>query len=117
MAATDRQASDAHTLDRLYEIIESRRSADPSDSHTAKLFKKGTKKIAKKLGEEAVETILEAERGSKQHLIAESADLLYHLLVLWADRGVRPDEVWAALSGRMGVSGVAEKRSRAKDRD
>jgi phosphoribosyl-ATP pyrophosphohydrolase len=115
MAATDPDALDARTLDRLYAIIDSRRSADPSDSHTAKLFKKGTKKIAKKLGEEAVETILEAQHGSKEHLIAESADLLYHLLVLWADRGVRPDEVWAALRGRMGVSGIAEKRSRVKD--
>ncbi len=99
-------------LDRLYEVIESRRDADPRESHTAKLFKKGTKKIAQKVGEEAVETILEAERGSKENLVAESVDLLYHLLVLWADRKVRPRDIWKAMEGRMGVSGIAENQSR-----
>ncbi len=102
-------------LDRLYGIIEGRRGADPASSHTAKLFHKGTAKIAQKLGEEAVETVIEAMRGDKDLLIGESADLLYHLLVLWADRGVAPVEVWAKLLSRDGISGIAEKQARNKD--
>ena len=101
-----------HVLDELYAIIEARRSADPEKSHTAKLFHKGTKKIAQKVGEEAVEAILEAEHGTTSALVGESADLLYHLLVLWAVRGVAPDDVWRALEGRMGVSGIEEKARR-----
>ncbi len=103
-------------LDALYAIIESRRGADPKDSHTAKLFAKGPAKIAQKVGEEAVETVIEAVRGDKKALVHESADLLYHLLVLWAAVGVAPGEVWAALMARRGSSGVAEKAAR-KGRD
>ncbi len=95
---------DGRTLDRLYEVIESRRGADPKTSHTAKLLKKGPRKIAKKLGEEAVETVIEGVAGDRKRLAAESADLLYHLLVLWA-----------ALEARRGTSGVAEKASRPKE--
>ncbi len=112
MAETPPEDLDAGVLDRLYAIIDSRRGADPKDSHTAQLVARGPKKSAQKLGEEAVETVLEAEHGSKQKLVAESADLLYHLLVLWAAREVAPREVWAALAARMGVSGIEEKRSR-----
>jgi phosphoribosyl-ATP pyrophosphohydrolase len=101
-------------LDRLYGIIESRRGADPTTSHTAKLFHKGRAKIAQKLGEEAVETVIEAMRGDKDLLIGESADLLYHLLVLWADCNVAPAEVWAKLLSRDGMSGIAEKLARGK---
>jgi phosphoribosyl-ATP pyrophosphohydrolase len=103
------------TLDRLYRVIESRRGASPETSHTAKLFSKGTDKIAQKLGEEAVETVIEAIRGKPKKLIAESADLLYHLLVLWADRGVMPAEVWAELRRREGLSGINEKNGRGDD--
>jgi phosphoribosyl-ATP pyrophosphohydrolase len=99
-------------LDRLYGIIESRRGADPASSHTAKLFHKGRAKIAQKLGEEAVETVIEAIRGDKDLVVGESADLLYHLLVLWADCGVEPADVWAKLLARDGISGIAEKQSR-----
>ena len=99
-------------LERLYRVIESRRGANPETSHTAKLFSKGTDKIAQKLGEEAVETVIEAIRGKPKKLIAESADLLYHLLVLWADRGITPGEVWAELCRREGQSGIDEKQSR-----
>ena len=99
-------------LDRLYGIIDSRRNADPGSSHTAKLFKKGRAKIAQKVGEEAVETVIEAIRGDKDLVIGESADLLYHLLVLWADCGVKPEDVWAKLLARDGISGIAEKQSR-----
>lgn len=101
-------------LDRLYNIIKSRHGADPDSSYTAKLFHRGRAKIAQKLGEEAVETVIEAVRNDRDMLIGESADLLYHLLVLWADCQVRPEEVWAKLAARDGVSGVAEKLSRSR---
>ncbi len=87
-------------IDRLYQVIEQRRVERPRGSHTAKLFRRGTGKIAQKVGEEAVETVIAAMRGDRAELIAESADLIYHLLVLWADAGVTPDQVWRELSGR-----------------
>ena len=102
-------------LDRLFAVIESRRTADPEVSHTAKLFQKGRKKIAQKLGEEAIEVVIDAVRGDRERVIAESADLMYHLLVLWADAGIAPAEVWAELARREGISGIAEKRARAKE--
>lgn len=106
---------DGGCLERLFEVIESRRGADPEQSHTARLFARGPDYIAKKLGEEAVETVIEGIRGDRERLAAESADLLYHLLVLWAEHGVRPADVWAALEARRGTSGIAEKAARAKD--
>ncbi|MGE3232038.1 MAG: phosphoribosyl-ATP diphosphatase, partial [Hyphomicrobium sp.] len=96
-------------------VIESRRGADPATSNTARLFAKGTDKIAQKLGEEAVEAVIEGVRGRKKDLALESADLLYHLLVLWADRGVKPADVWQALADREGISGVDEKKRRKPD--
>lgn len=110
-----RSAESGHVLDELYRVIESRRGADPATSGTAKLFAKGPKKIAQKLGEEAVEAVIEAIDGDKEALTAESADLLYHLLVLWAVHGIAPGDVWAVLRARRGVSGIAEKTARAKD--
>ena len=104
-------------LDRLFRLIESRRDADPAVSHTARLFKRGTNKIAQKLGEEAVETVIEAVRGKRDKLVLESADLMYHLLVLWADARINPAEVWEELSSREGMSGIAEKRAREKEQD
>ena len=112
MGNNSKQALDATILDRLYKVIESRRGADPEKSNTARLFAKGTDKIAQKLGEEAVETLIEGIRGRKKDLALESADLLYHLLVLWADRRLRPSDVWAALAAREGISGTQEKRNR-----
>ncbi len=103
---------DGSVLDRLYKVIESRKGADPARSNTARLFAKGTEKIAQKLGEEAIETVIEGVRGKKRELAAESADLLYHLLVLWADRDLKPAEVWATLAAREGISGIEEKKSR-----
>ena len=100
-------------LDSLFEVIEERRGGDPESSHTARLFARGLDKIAQKVGEEAVETVVEAARERRAGVIDESADLLYHLLVLWAASGVQPTEVWAALEGRKGISGIAEKASRA----
>ncbi|HEX3500697.1 MAG TPA: phosphoribosyl-ATP diphosphatase [Stellaceae bacterium] len=103
-----------HTLDRLHAAILAKRGADPARSYTAKLLGRGTAKIAKKVGEEAVEAVIEAVNGNRQALIGESADLLYHLLVLWADADIAPDEIWAELQRREGVSGIAEKKSRPK---
>lgn len=101
-------------LERLYAVIAARKGGDPETSYTARLLSRGTAKIAQKLGEEAVEALIEAVRGNRPALAEESADLLYHLLVLWADAGVQPAEVWAVLAGREGTSGVYEKRNRRK---
>ena len=105
----------SNVLTRLYAVIESRKGGDPATSHTAKLFSRGVPRIAKKLGEEAVETVLAAVTGGKAELTAESADLLYHLMVLWAALGVKPADVFAELARREGMSGIAEKAARPKD--
>jgi phosphoribosyl-ATP pyrophosphohydrolase len=101
-----------HMLDRLYATIESRKGADPQTSYTARLMARGRDKLAQKLGEEATETVIEAIKGDGDKLILESADLLYHLLALWATVGVKPAQVWAELARREGVSGLAEKAKR-----
>jgi len=99
-------------LDELYEQLQSRRGADPNISYTAKLFARGRGKIAQKLGEEAVETVIAALSETPDHVVAESADLLYHLLVLWADVGIAPSRVWLELKARTAQSGIDEKKSR-----
>jgi phosphoribosyl-ATP pyrophosphohydrolase len=99
-------------LQRLYDTIASRKTADPSSSYTAKLLHQGRPTIAKKMGEEAVETAIAAVASDSDAVVAESADLLYHLLVLWVDCGVEPEEVWKKLAAREGTSGLAEKASR-----
>lgn len=101
-----------HPIDRLFALIESRRHADPAASYTAKLFNAGIAKIAKKVGEEGVETALAAVAEDKTALAQESADLLYHLLVLWAASGLTPEEVYAALEMRRPRSGLEEKAAR-----
>jgi phosphoribosyl-ATP pyrophosphohydrolase len=102
------------TLDRLWQIIQSRRSADPETSYTARLFARGRAKIAQKLGEEAVEAVIEGIGDDPAALVGESADLLYHLLVLWAAAGVSPADIAAELSRRENTSGLKEKRARMK---
>ena len=104
--------AEKHPIDRLYETIRSRKDADPEKSYTAKLFAAGKLKIAKKLGEESIETALAAVAQDKDALAAESADLLYHLLVLWAATGLTPDDVYAALEARTQRSGLEEKAAR-----
>ncbi len=101
-----------HVLDRLYAVIDGRKLADPDTSYTARLFARGRQQIAKKLGEEAVEALIEGVRGDKPKLVGESADLLYHLLTLWAATGVKPKAVWGELARREGLSGLAEKAAR-----
>lgn len=102
-----------HALDRLFATIAARKAAgDAAGSYTAKLISQGVEKCAKKFGEEAVETALAAVSGDKKHLAAESADALYHLLVLWAAAGIAPEDVYAELAAREHQSGLAEKAGR-----
>ena len=100
-------------LDQMWRVIQSRRDGDPQTSYTARLFSRGRAKIAQKLGEEAVEAVIEGIGNNSEALIGESADLLYHLLVLWAAAGVSPADVAAELTRREGTSGLAEKRARS----
>ncbi len=100
-------------LDELYEVVLERRGADPASSHTAKLFKRGVPKIAQKVGEEAVEALIEGVRGKPDKLAKESADLLYHLLVLWAACGVEPARVWQVLASRRRVAKLFKSEDRA----
>ncbi len=99
-------------VDRLWSVVMERRTADPAISHSARLLSRGIAKVAQKFGEESVECIIEAVAGNKTALVAESADVLYHLLVLWVSAGVHPSEVWSELERREGVSGITEKASR-----
>ena len=110
----DVASADEHVLDRLYVVIDSRKGADPESSYTARLFSRGRAQIAKKLGEEAVEALIEGIKGDRPKLVAESADLLYHLLTLWAATSVKPKAVWTELARREGLSGIAEKASRKR---
>ncbi|MBS4047781.1 MAG: phosphoribosyl-ATP diphosphatase [Ferrovibrio sp.] len=100
------------TLERLYETIKSRKGGDPAVSHTAKLFAKGRAKIAQKMGEEAVELAIAAVSETRDEVISESADLVFHLLVLWAELGVTIEDVRAELRRREGQSGIEEKKAR-----
>ncbi len=99
-------------LERLWRVIESRRGADPATSYTARLLARGRAKIAQKFGEEAVEAVIEAVAGDRAALTRESADVLYHLLVVWAEAGLSPDDIAAELARREGTSGIDEKKAR-----
>ncbi len=109
-----------HILDELYEVLEARKNADPKKSYAASLFHKGSKKIAKKLGEEAVELVIEAIRvEGKEHkakprkrFTAEAADLLFHYLVLLSYHDIPLQEVYDELAQRLGVGGFEEKAAR-----
>ena len=103
----------AMILDQLWETVEQRRLAvDVTTSHSARLMARGTAKVAQKFGEEAVECVIEATIGNRAATVLESADVLYHLMVIWVDAGIRPAEVWAELARRQGISGIAEKAAR-----
>jgi phosphoribosyl-ATP pyrophosphohydrolase len=99
-------------LDRLEARIRLNRNGDPAQSYVAKLTAKGRAKIAQKLGEEAVETVIAAMRGDRGEIIGEAADLIFHLAVLLADAGLSLADVRAELERREGTSGIAEKASR-----
>ena len=105
--------ANAMVLDQLWQTVEQRRLAgDIVSSHSARLMARGTAKVAQKFGEEAVECVIEATLGNRDATVLESADVLYHLMVIWVDAGIRPEEVWAELARRQGISGIAEKAAR-----
>jgi len=109
---SDDKASDV--IERVFETIESRRGGDPKTSYVAKQFDRGRAKIAQKIGEEATETVIAAMQKDKREIIAESTDLLFHLMMLWADAGVKPADVCEELARREGLSGITEKKERKK---
>jgi phosphoribosyl-ATP pyrophosphohydrolase len=97
------------SVDRLYDAVVAARAADPATSRTARLLRAGRGKMAKKLAEEAVEVVIDAMNGHNEAVIKESADLIYNLVVLWVEAGVHPREVWAEMSRRERLFGIAEK--------
>jgi phosphoribosyl-ATP pyrophosphohydrolase len=101
-------------LDRLFAVIAARKGADPKSSYTAKLLAEGVEKCARKFGEEAIETVIAAVTHNRAELAKESADVLYHLAVLWAASGLTPEDVYAVLASRESQSGLEEKASRSK---
>jgi phosphoribosyl-ATP pyrophosphohydrolase len=103
------------TLHTLEQTIRQRRSADPSTSYVAKLAARGRAKIAQKVGEEAVETVIAAMADDRAEIVGESADLIFHLMMLLADMDVPFDAVLDELDRREGVSGIVEKAARPKD--
>ena len=106
----------ADSLERLFDAVRDLKKGDPARSRTARLIRAGRAKIAKKLGEEAVEVVIDAMHGDRDAVVRESADLLYHLVVLWVSTGVRPEDVWAEMKRREEMLGIAEKlpKSEAK---
>lgn len=107
--------AESDILQRIAETLEARKQAEPDSSYTAGLFHKGLESISKKVGEEAVETLLAAQQDDDAHLIHETADLWFHTLVLLAHKGLGPDRVLAELERRFGRSGLAEKAARKRD--
>jgi phosphoribosyl-ATP pyrophosphohydrolase len=103
------------TIYDLAATIDARAASGGEASYTRRLLDKGAEHCAKKLGEEAVETVIAAVENDRDHLIAESADLLFHLLVLLKSRGVKLEDVEAALAQRTTMSGLEEKAARKRD--
>jgi len=104
--------ADDDFLTTLESVIRARRGADPATSYTASLFAKGRAKIAQKVGEEAVETVIAAMRDDPAELIGEATDLMFHLLVLLADAGLSLDDIRAEMRRRENMSGIDEKAAR-----
>jgi len=102
-------------LNRLAELLEQRKSADPTTSYVAKLYAKGLDSILKKVGEEAAETIIAAKDGERDAIVYETADLWFHTLVMLAHQNIQPQEVLDELARREGLSGIEEKNARPKD--
>ena len=97
------------SLERLHKSVVALEKGDPALSRSAWLMRSGRAKIAKKMAEEAVEVVVDVMRGNREAAIRESADLLYHLVVLWAEAGIRPQDVWAEMDRRERLLGIAEK--------
>ncbi len=104
-------------IDELFGVIEKRKGGDPETSYVARTFSRGREHVAKKVGEEGVEVALAGALGDKKAVVSESADLLFHLLILWSDTGVAPAEVLDELSKRRGVSGLAREARKHKAGD
>ncbi len=100
-------------LTRLAQVLEQRKAADPDSSYVASLYAKGLDAILKKIGEEATETVMAAKDGQNERIVAETADLWFHTMVLLAERGLGPEQVLAELDRRFGLSGIEEKRQRS----
>ena len=101
-------------LNRLADLLEQRKSANPDSSYVAKLYAKGMDAILKKVGEEATETVIAAKGGNKDEIIYETADLWFHTLIMLAKAGLKPQDVLDELARREGLSGITEKESRSK---
>ena len=101
-------------LDRLSELMEQRKSADPASSYVARLYAKGLDSILKKIGEEATETVIAAKGGNADEIVYETADLWFHTLVMLSHVGLSAQDVLNELARREGLSGIAEKASRAE---
>lgn len=99
-------------IERLFDVIVSRKKADPQVSYVAKLYERGLNKIAQKVGEEAVETVIAATLRDKDAVVDESVDLLFHLLILWAQMGLKLEDIVDELERREGSSGIYEKKNR-----
>lgn len=102
-------------LDRLADLLEQRKAADPSSSYVAKLYAKGMDSILKKVGEEATEVVIAAKGGNKDEIIYETADLWFHTLVMLAKADLKPQDILDELARREGLSGIDEKNARTKD--
>ena len=103
---------DMSVLTRLARTIDERKNADPASSYVAQLLAKGNDAILKKVGEEAVETLLAGKEGDKLHIVRETADLWFHMLVMLSFHGLGPEDVVAELHRREGISGLDEKAAR-----
>jgi len=104
----------ADTLERLAEVLEQRKQADPDSSYVAKLYDRGLDAILKKIGEEATETVMAAKDGDPEKVVYETADLWFHSMVLLAQQGLGPGDVLAELDRRFGLSGLDEKAQRGE---
>ncbi|MGB5080960.1 MAG: phosphoribosyl-ATP diphosphatase [Burkholderiales bacterium] len=103
-------------LERLADVVESRKTGDPDNSYVSRLFARGPDAILKKIGEEATETVMAAKDGDKLRIVGETADLWFHCLIMLAQHGLRPSDVLAELRRREGISGIDEKAARAQTR-
>jgi len=102
-------------LERLADVVESRKSGDPEKSYVSRLFARGPDAILKKVGEEATEAVMAAKDGDRLRIVGETADLWFHCLIMLAQYGLRPSDVLAELRRREGISGIDEKAARAAD--
>ena len=111
------KARGKNIIDELYGVIESRKGGDPGSSYVARTVSRGRGHVAKKVGEEGVEVALAGALDDREGIVSESADLLFHLLVLWSDAGVAPAEVYEELSKRRGASGLEREARKGKAGD